>query len=330
MHHNPRTNLTEAHAAIAWNKGIASWNVIAESRMIFDLSLAEDVALVDSGGYREVPWYPPGFFRNESGKELSVGKLSAFSIEVKKFESRAFSPYDGSFEIVVDECIPFWIWPNSLVDGSVALETPAVVDDHLPMFGFLPSPVFTYEGSPIRPFLKIRPGMTESVTGTPLVELQITLRAAPQAVFGSQRIHIPSPYCAPPFCPVGTHRGTHIFTYSPVNKFPSNQRHYFKKNFYTKRIVSGIEVTPFDARIYGGPWKGSISGFTVDDTDGGVWKIQSLLYQDVAVNTPPTISYTGPIRSGYVSMHDDAGSVGLRFTQLNELVPCENQVTAIW
>ena len=334
---NPRSNLTDAHAAIAWNKAIASWNIVARGHLNFDLANPDDIDHVNNGTFKSVPWFPPSYppppsFLEpiEFSKQLSVGPLSAFSIEIIQGNKQIFSLYDEALELKLYGDIFAWFWPDTLTQGSVFFDCPSIVkaqDIQDQIGGKL---IIAYEGSPIVPRLFARTGMIESIAGEPNASFEFILRAAPQSTFGSQRVHIPSPFCAPPFCPVGDNKGTHIFSAAPVSKYPSSQKYHFPKDFKTEVILSETDETePFDARLYGGPWMGSIGGHTDDNTDLGVWKVQALFEQDPGGFDPAELATTGPIRSAYVPM-DTGSNRGLRFVQTTPTIPCLNQVTSYW
>jgi hypothetical protein len=69
--------------------------------------------------------------------------------------------------------------------------------------------------------------------------------------------------------------------------------------------------------MFGGPWKGHVSGATIGGAATGNWALDGLITRDVSTFTPYAIATMGPLASG--SIHTLAGQVhpGLQLIHTN-------------
>lgn len=317
MELNRRVAATGGISALGWGPSLAAWQVLAYGRVQFDLSSAADIALVNSATPKSVTWYGDATY--EAADEITPGPLSAFGIELSNISASGtgLALYDDAAEIRLrtltsDSFVTAWAWPTSMTTPGAQNETTAAGGRELIM----------YQGSPVVPSLGVRPGL---IVGTSPADAVVTvtfrLIALPQAAFGAVRIFVPAPYCVPPFVAFGANRGTHIFQGHATAPQPRPQKLPFARQFRTIAFDTVASATnpQIDARIFGGPWRGRLTGATDSGAATSAWNIQGLLAQ---VADPVVIPYTpAPIvgvatsasanlNTGPESTHD-----ALRFTQ---------------
>lgn len=306
--YTPRVSPDALNAALA--NGLQGPVIIASGSVHFNATT--DAAIITFGQSKDVSWNDGTFVF--PGNPITPGPLCAFGVYYCGSVLTGTVPalYDACAEVRLtsdsyqalgtqnysDDIATAWLWDASNFTAVVGL----LPTDHLTDKSLL----IAYEGVPVAPALRVRCGMIPTVSPADAdVTHYFLLYALPVAAFGDVRVHVPSPWCVPPFMPTGASKGTHLFSQHTTHASPlgqaSNVRRMFRPVTWTTAGPIGEPSTPLmvvDARIYGGPWNAHVLGVKpTADPVGCTWDIEEMLRTLPAgmVYAPPTLPYNAPV-----------------------------------
>lgn len=241
----------------------------------FNLADAGDLALVNAGTPKEIEFYNAlALFPPISGTTevpIPLPRLTAFTLLLSQVFGDTTYLYDECAEISLcnadradnDRTFPLahsWLWAKT--DTSDLADICPWMRSEQVLMG--------YEGPAIVPRFTLRPGLIpgQSAADADLWYCFLLVPLA-RANLSEARITVPSPCCVPPFMPVGALKGTHLFSQhaTPALTLPSPQPLNIRRQFRTYSIpgtYTPASPPPFDAKIYGGPWRGQATGVTLD------------------------------------------------------------------
>ena len=236
-----------------------------------NLANAADLALVNAGTPKDIsfynaltaPWGPT------TEPAITLPRLSAFALVFQAVIGDVTYLYDDCAEIQLccadeqgyrteEPMARAWLWSS---DPASALSSvcPPLHTGQV---------VMGYEGPPIRPVFTLRPGLLANKSAAAADFWYVfTLVPLARANFAEARITLPSPCCVPPFMPTGTLKGTHLFSQhlTAALTLPGPQPLHIRRQFRSKALggtFTPASPPPFDAKIFGGPWRAQASGVT--------------------------------------------------------------------
>lgn len=291
--------------------------LVATGTVTFDIGL--DAAVINAGGSKPVVWYSI-----VPANVIIPGPLSGFAVYLTSVAITAASPpvkalYDLCAEVRLvsaygslgNDVATAWIWDTALSNDPLS----SVVGQQT--YGLF----MGYEGTPVRPQLLVRSGMVTGVTpATMAVKYTFGLYMLPTTAFGGNRVYVPSPWSAPPFKPIGSGMGTHLFSQHATHPVPlgqaSNSKRIFRPIVWpTPQAPNGSTVhLMVDARMFGGPWNVHVLGAKpLSDSAGCTWDIEEMLRSgDIAwPYSPPVLVTANNAASIYSPRPIDAARVTL-------------------